>query len=134
MIYNVYHNFFEITAHKDFKYVKIIKSELMNIYPCSNCDITDWKPFGNLAIKLSNEIIVRCDVWVKRINAKNLKRVYGLLNYSIICISYVYRFFIYNSLEYIVMKYVKFQIIDLLIFLKLNNKVAQITKISRKFV
>ena len=134
MIYNVFYNSLEITIHKDSKYVDVMKDELINIYSCSDCDITDCEPFSNLAIKLSNEIILRFHVRIKKVDAKILKKIYDLFDYSIICISCVYRFFIHNSLEYIVMKYVNCRVIDSLASSELINQITQTAKISRIFV
>ena len=131
MIYNVHHNFFEIMAHKESKYVGAIENELINICFCSDCDIIDWKPFSNLAIKLSDEIIVRSDVRIKKVETKILKKVYNLFDHNIIRIFCVYRFFTHNSLGYIVMKYVKCWVIDPLASSELINKIARAAKISR---
>ena len=134
MIYNVHYNLLEVTIHKNSKYVDVMKDELINICSCSNCNIIDSESFSNLIIKLSDEVIVRFDVRVKKIKAKILKKVYNLLDHSIIRISCVYRFFIHNSLRYIMMKYVKCRFIDPLASSELINKIAQTAKISRIFI
>ena len=108
-----------------------MKDKLIHICSCLDCDIIDSEFFSNLAIKLSNEVIVRFDVRVKKVEMKILKRVYGLFDHSIIRILCVYRFFTHNSLRYIVMKYVKCWFIDPLAFSELINQIAQTAKISQ---
>ena len=66
---------------------------------------------GGHSIKLLNEIIVKFDVQIKKIETKILKKIHDLFDRNIICIFCVYCFFIHNSLEYIVMKYVKYRVI-----------------------
>ena len=57
-------------THKDSKYANVMKNELINICFCSNCDIIDRKPFSDLVIKLSNEVVVRFDIRIKKVKAK----------------------------------------------------------------
>ena len=131
MIYDIHHNRLEIMAHNDSKYAGVMEDELINICSCLDCDVIDREPFSDLAIKLSDEAIVRFDVWVKEVEAKILKGACGLLDHSTIQVPCVYRFFTHNSLGYIVMKYLKVRVIDLLASPELINKIARTAKISR---
>lgn len=98
----------------------------INICSCSDCDIIDREPFSDLAIKLSDEAVVRFGIWVKKIEAKNLKEAYDIVR-----IPRVDHFFNCNSLRNIVMKYVKGRDIDPLESPELINKIALTAKISR---
>lgn len=113
-------------AYKDSKYVDAMEDELINIFSCSDCDIIDREPFSDLAIKLSDEAVVRFGIRVKKIEAKNLKGAYDIVR-----IPRVYHFFNCDSLGYIVMKYVKGRDIDPLESPELINKIALTAKISR---
>ena len=115
--------------HKNFKYANVMKNELINIFFCSNCDIIDRKSFSDFVIKLSNEIVVKFDIRIKKIKTKNLKKIYDIVR-----IFRVYHLFNCNSFEYIVIKYVKNRIIDSLKFFELINEIALTMKISRIFV
>ena len=123
--YDFHHNCLEIMTHKDSKHAGATKDELINIYSSSGCDIIEREPFSSFAIKLSDEVVVRFDIQVKKVEAKILKKVYDIVR-----IRRIYHFFNCNSLEYIVMKYVKNRIIDPLESPKLINKIALTAKIS----
>lgn len=104
---NIHHNRLEIMAHNDSKHTGATEDELIDICSSSDHDIIDGEPFSNLAIKLSDEAVVRLGIRVKRVEAKILKGAYNLLDHCIVRIPRVYRFFTCNSLGYIVMEYVE---------------------------
>jgi hypothetical protein len=62
--------------------------------------------YGNKVIKLSDIIIVKFNISIKKDEVNNQKRAYELIDYNIVRILFVYRFFIKEGLSYIVIEYI----------------------------
>lgn len=75
-------------------------------------EVLGGAPYGNIVIKISDQAVVKFGVGVKEEEANNQRRAYELLNPSVVRIPRVYRFFVDERFGYLVMEYMKGQVLD----------------------
>lgn len=94
------------TRHRD-----LSESEIVGLCSDPNRQIIGGDTYGNLVVKLSDEVVVKFGVGVKADEYYNQRKAFDLLNPSIVRVPRTYRFFTQNSpgippIGFLVMQYI----------------------------
>jgi len=92
----------------------------------SNHVLLSRTPYGNKVVKLSDIIIVKFGVSIKEDEANNQKRAYELIDYSIVRVLFVYRFFTKEGLSYIVMEHIQERVLKPVEDLSLIDRITYV--------